>query len=273
MKPIVLILSLLISQISFASLLSNEQNLLLDECSVLLEEIKKSDCGGKTLDFLKNAYLKIGVNISQRTMSFENKETLNPAFTMKGEWSPSPVLTLSLGDNYFENSNFGYQLGLTYFSDIAFEQEIERDSITQTADLLTYSKMTVVAFTPSIFYSAGRNDATPESFFTFGIGFNAGYSKVKGTAHITELESDTACYNTGSQYLYGNASEEDIMANCSFGTYESDGMSYGGSVYFGYEYHNWVTELNGGVYIQDIDGDYTFSTFDLSLSVSRKFGF
>ncbi len=273
MKYILLTLSLFLSQTALSVSLTKEEANTLQDCQVLLEQISQSDCGKSALKFLKNAYIKIGLNMSQRSMTFENKETLDAAFEMTGEWSPAPILTLSLGDNYFEDSNFGYQLGFSYFSDIAFEQTITRGDNVETADLLTYSKMTVLSFSPSIFYSFGRDDDTPKSFFTTGLGLNAGYSSVKGSAHITDFEEDTLCYDTGSDYIEGTATPDDIMTDCEFSRYDSAGLAYGGSIYLAYEYHNWLTEISGDVFTQDIDGDYTFSTSSTSFSISRKFQF
>mgnify|MGYP005997641409 CR=1 FL=1 len=273
MKRILLVSTLLFSQFSIAISLGDEQDKMLKECQVLLDQIAQSDCGQKTLGFLKNAYIKVGLNISQRAMTFEEKESEAEMFKMIGEWSPSPVLTLSLGDNYFDDSNFGYQLGFSYISDTAYEQEIERNGQTKSVDLLTYSKMSVMTFSPSIFYSFGRGDDTPESYFTSGLGLNAGYSKVKGTAHITNNKEDTTCYNTGTSYLNGSATSDDLMQNCAFGFYEEDGLTFGATLYLAYEYHNWLTELSSSIYTINSTDDFTFSTSDISFSVSRKFGF
>lgn len=273
MKKVILISSLIFSQSTSAISIGNEKEMLLQECEALLEQITQSECGKKALGFLQDAYIKIGLNVSQRSMTFEDKESEAALFKMIGEWSPSPVLSLSLGDNYFDNSNFGYQLGFSYISDTAYEQEIEREGTTKSADLLTYSKMTVVTASPSIFYSFGRGDATPDSFFTTGLGLNAGYSKVKGTAYITNNPADTTCYNTGTNHINGTATIDNIMQNCSFGYYEEDGLTFGATLYLAYEYHNWLTELSSSIYTINSTDDFTFSTSDISFSVSRKFGF
>ena len=273
MRKVIFICTLIFSQWSSAITIGDEKEVLLQECEALLEQITQSECGKKALGFLQDAYIKIGLNVSQRSMSFEDKESEAALFRMIGELSPSPVLMLSLGYNYFENSNIGYQLGFTYISDTAYEQEIEREETTKSVDLLTYSKMTVVTASPSIFYSFGRGDATPDSFFTAGLGFNAGYSKVKGTAYVTNNPADTTCYNTGTNHINGTANRYDIMQNCQLSYYEEDGLAFGATLYLAYEYHNWLTELSSSIYtIQNLE-DYTFNTADLSISISRTFGF
>ncbi|MGR6871459.1 hypothetical protein ACU6U9_03945 [Pseudomonas sp. HK3] len=192
---------------------------------------------------------------------------------MVGELTPSPLLSLSLGDNYFENSNFGYQLGGSYFSDTAFKQKISRGDHSKSVDLLTYSKMTVYAFSPTLFYTFSREDDTPDNALTTGLGLNVGYSKVKGTAYVTDDKTNSACYAAGSNLLKGTASKSDIKQNCRLDDYDSDGLSYGARLYLAYEFEKWITELSSSVYIQGIERGYKFSTYDISLGISRKLGF
>lgn len=267
-----ILLLILFSNYTSALSLTNEQDEYIDKCGALLEKVKKSDCGKTTLAFLQNAYLKIGLDASQRSMSFENTNSTETEFEMKGELSLFPLLTASLGDNYFESSNFGYQLGASYFSDTAFNQNIERGSQSKEIDMQTYSKMTVIAFTPTVFYSFGDHLSQKDNFFTLGIGLTAGYSKVKGNAYVTNDKTNTACYDAGTQFVLNNASPAGLLS-CEYRTYESDGLSYGARIYLAYEYHKWITEISGSNYNQDLDSAYTFSTFDFSFSVSRKFGF
>jgi len=267
------LLILLLSQASHAISLSKQQTEYVDECEVLLEQIKQSKCGKTTLAFLQNAYLKIGLDISQRSMSFEHTNYQEKIFEMEGEMSLIPLLTASLGDTYFENSNFGYQLGFSYFSDTAFNQSIERGNQKKSVDLQTYSKMTVLAFTPTLFYTFGNHKGQHANAFTTGLGLTAGYSKVKGNAYITNDADDTACYNAGTNFVINNGNPANIAANCTFGTYDSDGVSFGARIYLAYEYENWITELSGSNFNQELEDGFTFSTFDFSLSLSRKFGF
>lgn len=268
-----LLFSFFLSSSSFALTLIDDQDEYLDECEKLVEKIKESKCGKETLDFLKNAYVKLGLNVAQRTIRFEHKHNQESVFNMKGELSPSPILTLSLGDNYFGDSNFGYQLGGEYFSDTAYEQEIKRGDETVTVDLLTYSKATILSFTPSLFYTFGRHDNTPHTQFTLGLGLNAGYSKVKGTAYLTENALNTTCYDTGTNYLNGTATKTELTSSCEFGAYESEDFATGINLYLDYEYHYWIFSLQSGIYTQELKGEYTFSTYDVSFSLARKFGF
>jgi hypothetical protein len=273
MKKVLLMSALTLSTSAYSLSLPIEQSEHLDSCNDLFEQISKSDCGQKTLGFLQDAYLKLGGNLTQRRMMFEDAKTSDKVFEMAGDWNPTPILTLSLGDSYFENSNFGYQLGVSYFSDAAYEQKITRGSEDRSVDLTTYSIMSVISFTPTIFYSFGRGDDTPKSFFTAGVGLNLGYSSVKGSAFITEFESDSVCYDTGTAFVNGTATSSDITANCELGVYDSSTFSTGAQIYLAYESNLWLTELSSSIFTQEPDEGYTFSTGEVSVGISRKFTF
>lgn len=275
MKKMSLLSALFVSQSAFSLSLpvSQQASEALKNCSDLFEKISESDCGKVTMGFLENAYVKIGGNLTQRSMTFEEADSSNTAFEMAGDWSPTPVLTLSLGDSYFEGSNFGYQLGFSYFSDVAYEQRITRGDYDRRVDLATYSKMDVISFNPSVFYSFGRDDATPNRFFTTGLGLNLGYSTVKGSAFLTEFEDDAVCYDTGTAFVNGTASKGDIAENCAFGVFDSSALSTGAQLYFAYESNQWLTELSSSVFIQESDDGYAFSTSEVSFGISRKFSF
>ncbi len=134
MKKII-IASLFLSNYASAISLGKDNELHLEECSILLEKMSTSNCGQKTLSFLKDAYIKIGGNLTQRSMTFEEKGTANTDFEMKGDFTPTPVLSISLGDSYFKDSNFGYQLGFNFFSDSAYRQNISREGSEKSADI------------------------------------------------------------------------------------------------------------------------------------------
>ncbi|MAA72767.1 MAG: hypothetical protein CL679_13690 [Bermanella sp.] len=273
MKALLLILTFFVQPASLALSLPDEYREEIKDCKALLDEIARSKCGKTALGLLKNAYIKIGVNLSRRSMKFENDRYQDSEFEMEGEFMPSPLLSFSLGDSYFEDSNFGYQLGGTYFTDTAFKQKISRGSNSQTVDLLTYSKMTVYAFSPTLFYSFGREENTPLNAFTAGIGLNISHTDLKGSAYVTDDKSNANCYVAGSNVIAGTASKDLITQTCDFKTYDSSGLSHGARIYLAFEYEKWITEVSSSVHTQDIQRGYQFSTYDLSFSVSRKLGF
>ncbi len=273
MKALLISLMLLTSQTIWALSLPDEYREEIKDCKDLLEQIAESKCGKTALGLLQKAYLKIGLNLSKRSMKFENTRTQETEFEMEGELMPSPLLSVSLGDSYFGQSNFGYQLGGTYFTDTAFKQTVTRGSQSKTLDLLTYSKMTVYAFSPTLFYTFSREDDTPENDFTAGIGLNISYSELKGSAYITGDKSNTACYDAGKQVISGSASKDALIQACDFKAYDSSGLSHGVRLYLAYEYEKWIAEISSSVYTKDIENGYNFSTYDFSFSVSRKLSF
>jgi len=264
---------LFLSNYAAAISLSKDNELHLEECSVLLEQMSNSNCGQKTLHFFKDAYIKIGGSVAKRSMSFEEKRTTNKVFEMEGDYTPAPVFSISLGDNYFKESNFGYQLGFIFFRDSAYRQLITRGQSDKTADIATYTKMQVVAFSPTMFYSFGREDGTPNNHLTFGIGVNLGYSSVKGTAYLTEDESNEACFDAGTDFVNGNGLKQNITQNCEFEDYDSDDLGWGVQLYVAYQYNNWLTELSNSTSSQNSNGGYRFTTREFSIGLSRKFGF
>ncbi len=191
----------------------------------------------------------------------------------RGDFTPTPALSISLGDSYFKESNLGYQFGFIYFSDSAYRQKITREGIDKTADISTYSKMQVIAFSPSLFYRFGREDGTPNNHLTLGIGVNAGYNSVKGTAYLTEDDSNEDCYRAGTDFVNGNGSKQNITQTCEIEDYDSDGFGWGIQIYLAYQNNNWITELSGSNSTQDPDGGYQFRTSEFSLGLSRRFGF
>ena len=273
MKALLILLTLFVTQTSWALSLTDEYREEIKNCKDLLEQIAESKCGKTALSLLQNAYLKIGLNISRRSMKFENTRSQESEFEMEGEFMPSPLLSVSLGDSYFGQSNFGYQLGGTYFTDTAFKQKVSRGSDSKTLDLLTYSKMTVYAFSPTLFYTFSREDDTPDNAFTAGVGLNVSYSELKGSAYITDDKNNAACYDAGSQVIAGIANKDALIQACDFKAYDSSGLSHGVRIYLAYEYEKWITEIASSVYTQDIENGYDFSTYDLSFSVSRKLSF
>lgn len=273
MKALPVLLLFLVTQASWGLSLPDEYSEEIEDCKALLEQIAESKCGKTALGLLQNAYIKIGLSLSKRSMNFENSRTQETEFEMEGEIMPSPLLSVSLGDSYFGDSNFGYQLGGTYFTDTAFKQRVSRGNDSKTLDLTTYSKMTIFAFSPTLFYTFNREGNTLENAFTVGVGFNISHSELKGSAYVTDDKRNTACYDAGNQVIASSANKDALTQACEFRTYNSSGLSHGARIYLSYEYEKWITEISNSVYRHDIAGGYDFSTYDLSFSVSRKLSF
>ncbi len=133
--------------------------------------------------------------------------------------------------------------------------------------------MQVIAFSPTLFYSFGRGDATPNNHFTMGVGYNAGYSSVKGTAYITEDKNNEACFQAGTDFVNGNGSKQSITEICELKDYDSDGFSWGAQVYISYQRNNWLAELSANNSAQRTEDGYRFITREVSFGLSRKLGF
>ena len=184
---------------------------------------------------------------------------------------------MALQDNYFGDSDWGYGFGFTYFDDYAFEQKIERGSSDDkklTVDLGTYSSMGVIAINPSLFYTWGRSDSTPNRYLKAGIGLNLMYSKVRGTAYITEDATDVACYEHGSDLVSGASTDlDELRSLCATTRFRESSYGTGVKIFVAGEWNKWESELSVSVYNHRSKGDYRFITQETQIAFSRKFEF
>ena len=248
-----------------------------EKCEELYENIRTSECANSVFSILGRMYFEIGLSFTERQVKFQHIKTEKDAFILSSGFKPRPIFSVSLSDSYFEQSNFGYGLGFSYFDDYAFEQIIKRgnaDDDKKTVDLGTYSSMNVIALTPSIFYGFGRNDSSPQRFGKIGLGLNLMYSAVRGTAYLTEQESDTACFDYGSQYIEGTVTdisqfddfcEEIRFRESSFGT--------GFKIFLDGEWNKWKGEISSSIYLHRGNGEFRFVTQQAQVAFSRKFEF
>lgn len=248
-----------------------------EKCEELYEHIRKSECANSVFGLLGRMYFQIGVSFTERQVKFQNSETEEDVFILSSGFKPRPIFSISLSDSYFGDSNFGYGLGFSYFDDYAFEQVIKRgsgDNDKVTVDLGTYSSMNVIALSPSVFYSLGRNDNSPNRFIKLGLGLNFMYSAVRGTAYLTELKTDTACYDYGSDYVTGVVSDVNEFTNlCERTRFRETSFGSGFKVFLAGEWNRWEGMFASSLFLHRGQGDYRFVTQEVQIAVSRKFEF
>ncbi|NVK37515.1 MAG: hypothetical protein HWE18_06295 [Gammaproteobacteria bacterium] len=248
-----------------------------EKCEELYEHIRKSECANSVFGLLGRMYFQVGVSFTERQVKFQNSETEEDVFILSSGLKPRPIFSVSLSDSYFGESNFGYGLGFSYFDDYAFEQIIKRgggDNDKATVDLGTYSSMNVVAVSPTLFYSIGRNDNTPLRFLKLGLGLNFMYSAVRGTAYLTELETDTDCYNYGSAYVDGTVNDEnEFKTLCDSTRFRETSFGSGFKVFLSGEWNRWEGTFASSLFLHRGQGDYRFVTQEVQIALSRKFEF
>jgi hypothetical protein len=92
MKTLILVLTVFATLHSWSLPFTSDYDEDIKNCEELLEEISQSKCGKTALGLLKNAYLKIGLNLSKRSMKFEKTNEKETEFEMTGNFMPSPLL-------------------------------------------------------------------------------------------------------------------------------------------------------------------------------------
>jgi hypothetical protein len=273
-------LLVLISPLAFSNVIAEtieEVSESYKQCEELYEHIRKSECANSVFGMFGRMYFEIGVSFTERLVKFQNIKTEEDAFILSSGFKPRPVFSVSLSDSYFGESNFGYGVGFSYFDDYAFEQQIKRgssDSDKKNVDLGTYSSMNVIALSPSIFYSYGRDDDSPYRYIKFGLGVNLMYSAVRGTAYLTELETDTDCYQYGSDYIDGSVTDENEFKNlCDSTRFRESSYGSGFKIFIGMDWRRWKAEISTSIFQHRGSGDYRFVTQQTQMSFSRKFEF
>lgn len=255
-----------------------EINKSYEQCEALYEKIRNSECANSIFGFIGRMYLKLGVSFTERQVRFADKnEDDDAVFRLTSGLKPRPIFAVSIQDSYFSESDWGYAFGFSYFDDYAFEQQIKRGSSSQDrtdVDLGTYSSMNVISFTPTGFYSWGRHDSTPNRYLKVGIGLNLMYSSVRGTAYLTEDESDEDCYASGSQIVSGASLDlEQLKQNCDFTRFRESSYGSGIKLFLAGDWNQWESELSVSIYNHRSAGDYRFVTQEMQLAFSRKFAF
>lgn len=253
-----------------------DMNASYQQCEAMYEEIRNSDCAKTVFGMFGRLYLKLGVSTTERTLKFENVATEEDAFILSSGLKPRPIISVNFSDSYFEDSNWGYSVGAGFFDDYAFEQIIKRGGSSQqkTVDLGTYSSMSVLSLSPSLFYSIGAKDDTPNQYFKIGLGLTAMYSAVRGTAYLTEVKANSACYEQGSQLVAGIVTTESALkAVCDFTRFKEQSLGSGTKLFFQGAWPKWEVELAVSLYNHRSKDEYRFITEELLFAVSRKFNF
>jgi hypothetical protein len=199
-----------------------------ESCIELYRTIKDSDCIKESYNFFKGANVKVGISLAKQSLKIEDVETETTLAQMEGDFIFAPFYSLATRKNFFDDSNFGYEFGLTYSSSYALNQSLNDGKATE--DLGTYSAINMMAISPTLFYAYGARDETPKKYTAFGIGMGLGYAQVRGSAYVTENQDPaTPCGTAVTAFEEGSrASIDAVRANCEQITYNESG--FGASV-------------------------------------------
>jgi hypothetical protein len=246
------------------------------QCEVLYEEMRESDCANAVFGMFGRIYLKLGVSFTERQLKFQSAKSKKDAFVLSSGSKPRPIYGVALSDSYFADSNWGYGFGFDYFDDYAFEQIIKRSNQDVSYDMGTYSSMSVISVSPSLFYTWGRGDDTPHRYGKLGLGVNLMYSSVKGNAYETELDTteNSVCYDAATEVFNDNTIDPtSIGSSCQLQRFKESSYGTGFKLFVIGGWKKWEAELSISEYQHRGDGEYRFITQQILLGLSRKFSF
>mgnify|MGYP000108741545 CR=1 FL=1 len=217
-------------------------------CPELIGAIKKSNCLKPVAPFLEGAHVKLGLAVQSLTMKVETgKDDPVVKAQMSSTGSLSPYYSIGFKNNYFGDSGFGYAFGLAYLDSYALEQNIKRDSSETEVDLGTYVTTSMYALQPTLFFSRGARNNTPDTYFKAGIGATVGYSSVRGTSYLTEDINSVSpeCWQAGEDLLGGAANGiAAIKSECEQISYKDSGWGAGGRFFIHMRWNQFLLGFN-----------------------------
>jgi hypothetical protein len=172
----------------------------------------------------------VGVNFTTGQMDVASGDTLMA--TMIGVLSPSPYYGFSLPNRFFGSSRYGYETSFTYSSNVAIYQQLGGSGNT-VRDLGTYSAISFISVSPSVFASIGARDATPDKYFRAGFGLGAGWASVRGTAYFTEDSTtddnglptaNSRCYDAAASLAAGTGTKQGLRTACELQSYHHSAL-------------------------------------------------
>ncbi len=237
----------------------------VDACEVLYEQIKQSSCASPLASLLDNAEIKVGLAINRLQLSIKQDQVDKAVLTAPN--AISPYLSFSLGESYFSHSNWGYEYGISYLDSYALDQRIKRGGDDELFDLGTYAAGYMFAVQPSVFYSIGRSNKESDFYLLVGLGISAGYSAMRGSAYLTEDESDTSteCYQAATQLHGGDATAiTGVQSECELISFDSSGFGAGTRVFIAGKMNRFKAEVDIG-FIMISHDEYDIEPAKISL--------
>lgn len=227
-----------------------------ETCKDLVERIKASDCARPVSRFLRGASLYAGLAFSGSRMEIDTEDTA--LATMVGILSPSPAFGFSLPTSYFGGSRWGYAFSLTYASSIAFYQALRRGG-EEVRDLGSYSSITFLSVSPSVFVSVGARDEDPDVWFRTGIGTGAGWASVRGVAYHTQdpASGRRSCYEAADSLRSGALTRSGFRARCEPRAFKERGLGFSSAFFMDFRWAFLYGRFSvGGMHIDAGSRDY-----------------
>lgn len=217
-------------------------------CAEVIDVVKHSDCAELVQPLIEGSYITVGLALRSLSVTIKDKRSDNTLANVRDTAVPAPFISFDLKPTYFEDSAFGWGVGFNYGDAYALDQRVTRSGKDQDVDLGTYFTTTMLALTPNAFYQFGAPYS--DRYFRIGVGAALGFASVRGTAILTEDESDSACYQAGSDLVNksGPATKKlriaAIKSQCQQQNYNQSSLGVGGNFFMQGQYRQWQASIN-----------------------------
>lgn len=238
-----------------------------ETCKEILDRVKQSDCIKPVARFLDGASVVLGLSFNSGDMEIRSNDTLESS--MIGILSPAPYFGLTSPLSFFGRSRWGYEFTFAYNSSVAIYQDV-RGGETQIRDLGTYTTITFLSLSPSVFVSVGARDEDPDVFWRTGIGLGAGWASVRGTSYFTldsEGGDNRACHDAGAGLIRGDLTKTQLRSTCELKTFKEKGLGLSSAFFMDARWGFIYTKLSsGGMVIRS--GRYSYHPIEIGIKLA-----
>jgi hypothetical protein len=217
-------------------------------CDEVIDVVKNSDCAELVKPLIEGSYITAGLALRSLSVTITDNSSGNDLANIRDTTLPTPFVSFSLKPSYFDDSSFGWGVGVSYSDAYALEQRVIRSNNNIDVDLGSYITTTMLALTPNAFYQFGERFG--DRYFRIGVGATVGYAAVRGSVYLTEDESNNGCYQAGSDLVNqtGPATQKlriDAIKNaCQQQNYNHGSLGIGGNLFMQAQYNQWQVNFN-----------------------------
>ena len=227
----------------------------------------------------KQGRMQLGLGLAQRQLVFERAqdhsrgyEEGDVSFQLQNDYDVVPVIGYSFPDAFFENTKLGYSFGYRFVRSKVDKQLISRNGDERVADLDTSASLNILGLTGSAFYIYTYPD-NPSITLRPGAGISVMYSRIRGKAYKTELDTDSSCDEAGKAYVEKTGSADAIKDSCELTRFDDRYLGAGAKLYVQARWQQWESEFSLVTYQQLGQDDYRSKTRELMLTFSRFLDF
>lgn len=239
-----------------------------ETCKEILDRVKQSDCIKPVARFLDGASVFIGIGFNSMDLDISSEDT--SLATLIGILSPTPTFGLSLPNNYFGKSRWGYAFSFNYTNSIAYYQDLgKKKDPEHVKDLGSYAVMTYLSLSPSLFISIGARDEDPDIYWRYGIGLGGGWATMRGAAYHNQSggADRQACMDAADSLRAGDITKADFRAACPLSPFSESGLGLSTAAFMDFRWAFLYGRLSlGSMFISSDPIQYQPSDISLKLA-------